>query len=124
MICPMKVSLNRSFRLESARSLPNLPKDHPCAAIHGHSFLVKLGLSGEIDPHIGWLMDYDDIERAFAPIKEALDHRYLNEVKGLENPTSELLAAWIYQQLKDKLPLLDEVSIMETPDTCATYRPF
>jgi len=116
------VSISRSFRLEAARSLPRLPASHPCSRLHGHSFLVELTLEGPIDPALGWLVDYDDIARAWAPIAHALDHRLLNEVPGLENPTSELLAHWVFARLAPSLPALVAVSVMETPDTRATFR--
>lgn len=119
----MEIVLTRSFRLESARRLPRLPATHPCARVHGHSFVVELELAGPIDPELGWLIDYNDIAAAFEPLKQALDHRLLNEVEGLENPTSELIARWIFDRLSPTLPALTAVTIMETPETRAIYRP-
>jgi 6-pyruvoyltetrahydropterin/6-carboxytetrahydropterin synthase len=119
----MDVILTRSFRIESARSLPRLPPTHPCARVHGHSFLIELELAGPIDPELGWLIDYNDIAAAFEPLRLALDHRLLNEVEGLENPTSELIARWIFDRLSPSLNALTAVTIMETPETRAIYRP-
>jgi 6-pyruvoyltetrahydropterin/6-carboxytetrahydropterin synthase len=119
----MHASISRSFRIEAARHLPRLPPSHPCARLHGHSFLVELTLEGEVDPALGWLVDYDDVARAFDPIRHALDHRHLNLVDGLDNPTSEHIARWIFDRLAPVLPLLVAVSVMETSDTRATYRP-
>lgn len=119
----MNVSISRSFRLEAARRLPRLPDTHPCSRLHGHSFVVEVALEGPIDPALGWLVDYDEIAAAWAPIAQALDHRLLNEVDGLENPTSELLAAWIFARLAPALPALSAVTVMETPETRATFRP-
>lgn len=119
----MNVTISRSFRLEAARRLPRLPESHPCSRLHGHSFHVEVVLEGPIDPVLGWLVDYDEIAAAWAPIAQALDHRLLNEIEGLENPTSELLAAWIFARLATTLPALSAVTVMETPETRATYRP-
>lgn len=119
----MEIVLTRSFRLESARRLPRLPATHPCARVHGHSFVLELELAGPIDPELGWLIDYNDIAAAFEPLRQALDHRLLNEVEGLENPTSEHIARWVFDRLSPTLPALSAVTVMETPETRAIYRP-
>jgi len=119
----MNVTISRSFRLEAARRLPRLPDSHPCSRLHGHSFHVEVVLEGPIDPALGWLVDYDEIAAAWASIAQVLDHRLLNEIDGLDNPTSELLAAWIFARLAPALPALSAVTVMETPETRATYRP-
>src|SRR6185295_13745533 len=102
------------FRIEAAHRLPNVPDGHKCARVHGHSFAVELRVTGEIDPHTGWVMDFADIKAAFAPLYERLDHHYLNEIEGLENPTSERLAVWIWEQLEQLVPGLYRVTIEET----------
>lgn len=104
----------KSFTLESAHRLPNVPAGHKCARLHGHSFRVDIHVSGEVDPQIGWVQDFADIKAAFAPLHARLDHNYLNEVPGLENPTSENLARWIWEQLKPAVPLLSKVVVHET----------
>lgn len=119
----MEIVLTRSFRLESARRLPRLPATHPCARVHGHSFVIELELAGPIDPELGWLIDYNDIAAAFEPLRQKLDHRFLNEVEGLENPTSEHIARWVFDHLSPTLPALTAVTVMETPETRAIYRP-
>lgn len=113
--------LKSHFQIESARFLPHLPSGHPCARMHGHSFKIILTLRGSLQPEIGWVQDYHEINQVMKPLLTELDHRVLNEVKGLENPTSELLAVWIYNHAKTKLPLLKSVTIMETPTTECTY---
>jgi 6-pyruvoyltetrahydropterin/6-carboxytetrahydropterin synthase len=118
----MKMELRKSFQFEAAHLLPHLPKEHKCRRLHGHSFTVEIVVAGECDPKLGWLMDYADISKAFKPIWEKLDHFYLNEIPGLENPTSEVLAVWIWQKLKPKLPLLTEVVVAETCTARAVYR--
>ena len=118
----MKVELRKTFQFEAAHKLPNVPADHKCARLHGHSFRVEVVVSGECDPRLGWLMDYADISEAFKPLLERLDHYYLNEVPGLENATSENLAKWIWDRLKPKLPLLTEIMVAETCVSRCVYR--
>ena len=116
------VTLAHAFRFEAARRLPKLPATHPCAQVHGHGFVVELELTGELDPELGWLMDYADVARAWAEIAPDLDHRLLNEVPGLENPTSELIAVYLWRRLFPLLPGLTAVSVLETPTTRITFR--
>jgi len=110
------------FHIEAAHRLPNLPAEHKCSRLHGHSFRVEIHITGEPDAEQGWIMDFADLKAAFAPVFDALDHRYLNEVPGLENPTSELLARWIWQRLKPDLPALSKVVISETCTSGCIYR--
>ena len=116
------MELRKSFQFEAAHLLPRLPKTHKCRRLHGHSFKVDIVVAGECDPKLGWLMDYAEITRAFKPLWEKLDHRYLNEIPGLQNPTSEVIAAWIWQRLQPKLPLLTEVVVAETCTARAVFR--
>lgn len=109
------------FSLESARRLPNLPAEHPCSRVHGHSFKVEVHVSGPLDLKLGWVLDFADVEKAWAPVKAALDHRYLNEVPGLDNPTSEILAMWIWDKLKPALPRLSKIVIQETAASGCAY---
>lgn len=118
----MKMELRKSFQFEAAHLLPHLPKNHKCRRLHGHSFRVELVVSGECDPKLGWLMDYADIKAAFKPLWEKLDHHYLNEIPGLENPTSEVVAIWIWKKLKPRLPQLTAVEVAETCTARAVYR--
>jgi 6-pyruvoyltetrahydropterin/6-carboxytetrahydropterin synthase len=116
------MDLFKSFRFEAAHRLPNVPAGHKCARLHGHSFQVELHVEGPVDPHTGWVMDFADIKRAFAPIYDRLDHHYLNDIPGLDNPTSERIAEWIWQQLKPALPLLSEIVLHETCTAGCRYR--
>lgn len=118
----MKIELRKAFQFEAAHRLPFLPEDHKCHRLHGHSFRIEIVVSGKCDPKSGWLVDYDDLSKAFKPLWEELDHRYLNEIKGLENPTSERIAKWIWDRLKPILPLLTEVIVAETCDSKCIYR--
>lgn len=118
----MKFELRQEFRLESARYLPLLPKSHPCANTHGHSFRVCLVLQGQLNEQIGWVRDYHEIQVIWdEEIKNILDHKLLNEIAGLSNPTSELISKWIYDKLNVKLPELRQVIIAETPNTECRY---
>jgi len=118
----MRMELRKTFQFEAAHLLPHLPKAHKCRRLHGHSFVVEIVIEGECDPKLGWLMDYADISAAFKPILDRLDHYYLNEIPGLENPTSENLAAWIWKRLHPKLPLLKEIVVAETCMSRCVYR--
>ena len=118
----MRIELRKTVQFEAAPLLPRLPKSHKCRRLHGHSFKVDIVVSGDCDPKLGWLMDYADITAAFKPIWRKLDHRYLNEIPGLDNPTSEGIAEWIWKRLKTKLPLLTEIVVAETCTAQAVYR--
>ncbi|WUH98836.1 6-carboxytetrahydropterin synthase QueD [Spirillospora sp. NBC_00431] len=111
----------REFTFEAAHRLPNVPDGHKCARLHGHSYRVKVYVSGEVDPLMGWLMDFAEIKAAVKPVIDRLDHYYLNEVPGLENPTSEQLAKWIWDQLTARLPL-SAVIVRETCTSGCVYR--
>ena len=110
------------FTLEAAHRLPHVPAGHKCARLHGHSFRVEIHVSGDVEPHTGWVMDFAEIKAAFKPLYEQLDHHYLNDIDGLDNPTSERLAAWIGERLKPALPLLSEVVVHETCTSGCRYR--
>ena len=116
------MELRKTFQFEAAHLLPHLPKTHKCRRLHGHSFKVEVAVAGPCDPKLGWVMDYADIAAAFQPIWEELDHNYLNEIRGLENPTSENMARWIWQRLKPRLPLLTELVVAETCFAQCVYR--
>jgi 6-pyruvoyltetrahydropterin/6-carboxytetrahydropterin synthase len=118
----MQTTLFKDFQFEAAHRLPQVPDSHRCSRLHGHSFRLRIEVTGEVDPTFGWLMDFAEIKAAVKPIVAQLDHAYLNEIPGLENPTSERLAAWIWQRLKPALPLLSAVTIQETCTSGAVFR--
>ncbi|WP_321477579.1 6-carboxytetrahydropterin synthase QueD [uncultured Paludibaculum sp.] len=111
----------KDFTFEAAHRLPNLPPEHKCSRLHGHSFHVRIVVAGEPDPVLGWVMDFSDIKAAFKPILLQLDHYYLNDIPGLENPTSERISIWIWNQLKPLLPSLSRVEIRETCTAGCSY---
>lgn len=112
----------KEFRIEAAHRLPNVPAGHKCARLHGHSFRIAVHVAGPLDPQMGWVCDFADVKAAFAPLFEQLDHHYLNDVPGLENPTSERLAQWVWRQLKPALPGLARVVVHETCTSGCDYR--
>ena len=116
------MELYKTFTIEAAHRLPHVPAGHKCARLHGHSFRIELRVTGPLDPHLGWVMDFADVKRAFQPLYDQLDHYYLNDIPGLENPTSEVLALWIWERLKPTLPLLSAVAVHETCTSGCTYR--
>jgi len=118
----MAVRLAREFTFEAAHRLPNVPEGHKCARLHGHSFKVELVCEGTVDPLSGWLLDFADLKAVFEPLHEQLDHHYLNEIEGLENPTAENLARWIWVRMKKQLPLLAQVTVAETCHSRCEYR--
>ncbi len=115
------MEIYKEFTIEAAHRLPFVPDDHKCARLHGHSFRIKIHVAGDLDPELGWVQDFADISAAFAPVFEKLDHRYLNEVPGLENPTSENLCIWIWNELAPSLPLLNRIEVCETCTSGCIY---
>lgn len=116
------MELYKVFTIEAAHRLPNLPDGHKCKRLHGHSFRIEIHIDGEVDATCGWVMDFADISEHIKPLLLELDHNYLNEISGLENPTSENLAIWIWDRLKPALPVLSKVVIGETCNSGCIYR--
>jgi 6-pyruvoyltetrahydropterin/6-carboxytetrahydropterin synthase len=116
------MDISKEFTFEAAHRLPNVPAGHKCARLHGHSFRVVIRVRGDVGDHSGWVMDFGDIKAAWKPLEALLDHHYLNDVEGLHNPTSEVLAMWLWQRLSAALPLLHEVEVKETCTTACVYR--
>ena len=111
----------KDFSFEAAHRLPNVPDGHKCARLHGHSFRVRVVVDGPVDPTTGWVIDFADLKAAVRPLHDRLDHRYLNEIAGLENPTSEVLARWIWRELAPSLPLLSAIEVRETCTSGCVY---
>lgn len=118
----MKTIIFKDFQFEAAHYLPYVNKGHKCSRLHGHSFLVRLKIEGDIHKKNGWIIDYADIKLAFQPIYDQLDHNFLNDIPGLENPTSEILAQWIWNRLKPRLSILNTVIIKETCTSGCIYQ--
>ncbi len=117
-----EIDLVKEFRFEAAHRLPRVPTEHKCARLHGHSFRIEVHVRGPVNPETGWLMDFADLQQAFAPLMDQLDHHYLNDIPGLDNPTSEHLARWIWIRLKSRLPQLAQITVHETCTSRCIYR--
>jgi 6-pyruvoyltetrahydropterin/6-carboxytetrahydropterin synthase len=115
------MKITQAFSFEAAHFLPNVAPTHRCRAMHGHSYRVELKLEGPIDPVTGFVIDFFDVEAAFGPLLARLDHHCLNEIEGLENPTAENIAVWIWERTKTLLPQLTRVVVFETKDCSAEY---
>ncbi len=116
------MEIYKTFWLEAAHRLPNVHAGHKCARLHGHSFRVDVHVRGPLGTESGWVMDFADVKAAFEPLHRRLDHNYLNEIEGLENPTSENLAIWIWNRLEPELPGLCAVAVAETCTSGCIYR--
>ena len=111
----------KEFTIEAAHWLPHVPEGHKCRRLHGHSFHIEVYVAGPLDPLLGWVVDFADIKAAYKPVEERIDHRCLNEVAGLENPTSENLARWLWRELRPALPALSRIVVKETCTSGCIY---
>ncbi|MCS7064000.1 MAG: 6-carboxytetrahydropterin synthase QueD [Methylacidiphilales bacterium] len=118
----MTIIITKDFHFEAAQSLASFPEGHKCRHIHGHSFKVSISIKGPVNPQTGLLRDHAEISQAMRPILKKIDHAYLNDIPGLENPTIENIAAWLWHQLKPHLPELYEITLHETPHARCTFR--
>lgn len=112
----------KEFTFDSAHFLPNVPDDHKCKRMHGHTYRVRICLQGALDPKLNWVEDFGVVKGVWKPIEKRLDHHMLNDIDGLENPTAEAIAIWIWRQLKKDIPKLIRVEVYETPTSGVIYR--
>ncbi len=117
----MNVRLVHEFKFEAAHRLPRVPAGHKCARLHGHSFKIEVAIAGPVNPETGWFIDFGDLYEAWAPLHEQLDHNYLNDLEGLENPTSEILAKWVWDRLRPTIPSIVRITVHETCDARCEY---
>lgn len=115
------MKITQAFTFEAAHRLPNVPRTHRCSRMHGHSYRIELTLQGPVDPQSGFVIDFFEVEAAFGPLLQQLDHHCLNEIEGLENPTAENIAAWIWARIEPVLPQTLAVKVYETPNCWAEY---
>lgn len=109
----MRSTIVHDFVVEAAHYLPNVPNGHRCGRVHGHNYRIELHVGGPVAEPSGWVMDFGELEALARPHLEALDHRLLNEVPGLANPTAENIAFWLWGRLGPALPLLCVVVVHE-----------
>ncbi|RMH44314.1 MAG: 6-carboxytetrahydropterin synthase QueD [Deltaproteobacteria bacterium] len=118
----MRCELVCDYKFEAAHRLPKVPPDHKCARMHGHSYEVQVTVAGEVDPEFGWLVDFAEIDAVVRPLIAQLDHRVLNDIDGLDNPTCEHLTRWIYDRIRARLPMVAAVAVAETRSSRCVYR--
>ena len=111
----------KQFSFDSAHALPNVPDGHKCKAVHGHTYHLRIYVEGALDEKLQWVMDFADIKRIMDPIIKSVDHKYLNDISGLENPTCEVLAIWLWDHIKPGLSLLKKIELNETPTSGVVY---
>lgn len=115
------MTIYKVFRFDAAHYLPNVPTDHKCGGMHGHTYTLKISVSGKPSVYSGWIMDYTDLKNIVKPYITLLDHHVLNDIEGLENPTTEVLCLWLWKKIKPELPNLSRIEINETPDSGVVY---
>ncbi|MFP4052825.1 MAG: 6-carboxytetrahydropterin synthase QueD [Phycisphaerae bacterium] len=118
----MQAELIRTFRFEAAHALPNIPVGHKCRNMHGHSYRVDIHVTGEVDPQTGWVMDFGEIKQAVGPVVDELDHKVLNDLPGLDNCTSELIARYLWNRVQPNLPQLSAITVWESDNSRCVYR--
>jgi 6-pyruvoyltetrahydropterin/6-carboxytetrahydropterin synthase len=116
-----EMEIFKVFHIDAAHRLPNVPDGHKCARVHGHSFRIEVHIRGSVDPKLGWVIDFADMAKAFQPVHDQLDHKYLNDIEGLSNPTSENLAKWVWQRLQPSLPQLTKIVVQESLESGCIY---
>ena len=116
------MDIYKEFTIEAAHLLPNVPDGHKCKRLHGHSFRIEVHVGGDVDPELGWVMDFAQLKNSFKPVFEQLDHHYLNDIEGLENPTSENLARWVWLKLSPDLLQLKKIVVKETCTSGCIYQ--
>jgi 6-pyruvoyltetrahydropterin/6-carboxytetrahydropterin synthase len=111
----------KQFTFDSAHFLPNVPEGHKCREMHGHTYHLTIFAEGALLEPEGWVLDFTDLKLVVKPIIEQLDHKLLNNIQGLENPTSEVLVTWLWKQIKPSLPALKRIELKETPTSGVIY---
>ena len=111
----------KKFTFDSAHSLPMVPDGHKCKEVHGHTYKLTVFIEGELDEKLGWVMDFGDLKQVIKPIIDSIDHKYLNDIEGLENPTCEVITKWLWDKVKPQVPMLKKIQLDETPTSGAVF---
>jgi 6-pyruvoyltetrahydropterin/6-carboxytetrahydropterin synthase len=115
------MTIFKEFTFDSAHYLPNVPEWHKCRGIHGHTYRLVVVLEGPLDAELGWVADFGHVKNIVSETVDVIDHKLLNEIPGLQNPTCELLAVWIWNKIKVDLPQLKRIELHETPTSGVVY---
>jgi 6-pyruvoyltetrahydropterin/6-carboxytetrahydropterin synthase len=115
------MEIYKEFSFDSAHFLPYVPEGHKCRNMHGHTYRLRVFLEGTPHPRFGWIMDFKDLKDALSGVIDQLDHKLINDIAGLENPTAENITIWIWQQVRPLLPQLSRIELYETPTTGVIY---
>jgi 6-pyruvoyltetrahydropterin/6-carboxytetrahydropterin synthase len=115
------MEIYKEFSFDSAHFLPNVPEGHKCKNMHGHTYKLKVFIKGTPDPVLGWIMDFKDLKDVISNIIDQLDHKLINDIPGLENPTAENITIWIWKQISPLLSGLSRIELYETPTTGVIY---
>jgi len=115
------MTIFKQFTFDSAHFLPRIPEGHKCKETHGHTYKLTIFIEGALDNTLGWVLDFAEAKRAIMPVLELVDHKLLNNVEGLENPTCEILAIWFWNKIKPHVPLLKKIELYETPTSGVIY---
>ncbi len=113
-----KFEFSQQFILHSAHFLPHVPEGHKCGRLHGHNFKIIFKWEGNPATE---LQEYEHLFEQFQPLYDRLHRRLLNEIEGLENPTSENLSSWLWEKLKTAIPSLTSVTVYETDSVGSLY---
>src|SRR5262245_22653904 len=115
------MEIYREFSFDAAHYLPMLPEGHKCNEMHGHTYHLKVYIKGNLNPTPGWVMDFKEMKNKINTVIDEVDHKTLNKLPGLENPTAENIILWFWQKLKPLLPDLSRIELKETASTGVIY---
>jgi 6-pyruvoyltetrahydropterin/6-carboxytetrahydropterin synthase len=115
------MEIYKEFIFDSAHFLPHVPDEHKCKQIHGHTYHLRVYIKGNPGPNTGWVIEFKEMKDIILPVIDQLDHKLINNVPGLENPTAENITSWIWDRLKPILPMLERIELKETPTTGVVY---
>ena len=115
------MTLFKIFTFDSAHFLPHVPEGHKCKNVHGHTYRLTVHLEAPLEEHLCWVMDFADVKKVVKPIINQVDHKLLNDIEGLENPTCEILAQWLWEKIKPEIPILNKIELWETPASGCVY---
>jgi 6-pyruvoyltetrahydropterin/6-carboxytetrahydropterin synthase len=111
----------KKITFDSAHFLPHVPIRNKCKNVHGHTYTLTIFIEGAPPAHEGWVIDYGDLKKIITLVIDQVDHHLLNDLPGLENPTSEILAIWLWNKIRLLLPALKRIELSETATSGVIY---